>query len=71
MHYRIVRQDGETRFVRSIVEVTRNDQGVPVRLTGATQDITEQVEAGELLRHSEQRLQNAERLAQPGHWPCE
>jgi PAS domain S-box-containing protein len=66
--YRIIRQDGEIRFVRSIVEAIRNDRGVPVRLTGATQDITEQVKAEELLRQSEQRLQNAERLAQLGHW---
>jgi len=67
-HYRIIRQDGETRFLRSIVEAIRSHQGVPVRLTGATQDITEQVKAQELLRQSEQHLQNAERLAQLGHW---
>ena len=68
VEYRIIRPDGEARFVRSIVEVIRNDQGAPVRLAGATQDITEQVEARELLRESEQHLKNAERLAQVGHW---
>ncbi len=68
LEYRIVRPDGEVRFVRSIVEVIRNDQGAPVRLAGATQDITEQVNARELLRDSEGRLKNAERLAQVGHW---
>ena len=67
-HYRIIRNDGEVRFLRSIVEAVRSHQGVPVRLTGATQDITEQVRAQELLRKSEQRLQSAERLAQLGHW---
>lgn len=66
--YRIVRPDGEVRFVRSVVEATRNDQNLPVRLTGAIQDITEQVEARELLRQSERRLRNAERLARLGHW---
>ena len=66
--YRIVRPDGEVRFVRSIVEAIRNDQRETVRLAGATQDLTEQVQARELLRESEQRLKNAERLAHLGHW---
>jgi PAS domain S-box-containing protein len=68
LEYRIVRPDGEFRFVRSMVEAIRNDQGVPIRLTGATQDVTEQVKARELLGESEQRLKNAERLANVGHW---
>jgi len=66
--YRIIRPDGEVRFLRSIVEAIRDDQGVPVRITGATQDITEQVKARELLRESEGRLQNAARLAHVGYW---
>jgi PAS domain S-box-containing protein len=66
--YRIVRPDGEVRFVRSIVEAIRNDQGETIRLAGATQDLTEQVQARELLRESETRLKNAERLAHLGHW---
>ncbi len=66
--YRIIRPDGEVRHVRSIVEAIRNDQGAPVRLAGATQDITEQVKARELLRESEERLKNAERIAHVGHW---
>jgi two-component system, cell cycle sensor histidine kinase and response regulator CckA len=66
--YRIIRPDSEVRFVRSIVEGIRDDRGVVVRITGATQDITEQVRASELLRESERRLKNAERLAHVGHW---
>jgi PAS domain S-box-containing protein len=66
--YRIIRPDGEVRHVRSIVEAIRNDKGVPVRLAGATQDITERVKARELLRESEEHLKKAERLAQVGHW---
>jgi PAS domain S-box-containing protein len=63
IEYRIIQPDGEMRFVRSIVEAIRNNQGAPVRIVGATQDITEQVKARELLRASEERLKNAERLA--------
>jgi PAS domain S-box-containing protein len=66
--YRIVRPDGEARFIRSIVEAVRDDQGQPVRITEAIQDITEQVTARELLRESEQHLKKAERLAKVGHW---
>jgi two-component system, cell cycle sensor histidine kinase and response regulator CckA len=66
--YRIIRPDGEVRHVRSIVEAIRNDEGAPVRLAGATQDITERVKARELLRESEEHLKKAERLAQVGHW---
>ena len=68
VEYRIIRPGGETRFVRSIVQGIRDEQGVPVRITGATQDITEQVKARELLRDSEGHLKNAARLAHVGYW---
>ncbi len=66
--FRIIRPNGEVRFVRSIVEGVKDDQGVLVRITGATQDITDQVKARELLRESEGHLKNAARLSQVGYW---
>jgi PAS domain S-box-containing protein len=68
VEYRITQPSGIVRFVRSIVEAIRNDQGEAVRFAGATQDVTEQVMARELLRESEKHLKNAERLAHLGHW---
>ncbi|HUK17250.1 MAG TPA: PAS domain S-box protein [Bryobacteraceae bacterium] len=68
VEYRVVRPDGEIRFVHSIAEAIRNDRGVPVRIVGATQDITEQVKARELLREREERLKSAERLVHVGYW---
>lgn len=68
VEYRITRPDGEVRVVRSIVEGIRNDKGALVRVVGASQDITEQVRAGELLKESEQRLLSAQRLAHVGSW---
>jgi PAS domain S-box-containing protein len=65
---RILRADGEVRFVRAIVEAIRDHRGVAVRTVGSLQDITEEVQAGQLLRESEARLKNAERLAHVGHW---
>ena len=56
------------RFVRSIIEAIRDDQGTVVRVVGATQDITEQAKTNELLRESEGRLKNAERLTHVGNW---
>jgi PAS domain S-box-containing protein len=51
-----------------MVEAIRDEQGVTVRHAGATQDITDEVKARELLRESEERLKKAERLAHVGHW---
>jgi PAS domain S-box-containing protein len=56
LDYRIVRPDGEVRFLRTVSEVIRNDQGVPVCITGASQDVTEEVKARGLLRDSEERF---------------
>jgi PAS domain S-box-containing protein len=56
VHYRIIRPDGEVRFVRSIVEVIEDGTGLPLRIKGATQDVTEEAHAKAALRESEQRF---------------
>ncbi len=66
--YRIIRPDEEVRFVRSTMEAITRDPGTPVRIVGAVQDVTEQVRAQELVHLSEERLRNAERLANLGNW---
>jgi PAS domain S-box-containing protein len=68
VEFRIIRPDGETRFIRSMVEAFRNDDGALIQVGGATQDITEQVQATERLRESEARLKDAERMTHVGHW---
>ncbi len=68
VEFRVIRPDGETRFARSVIEAFKDDRGAAVRLVGAAQDISEQVHARELLRDSERRLRNAERLAHVGNW---
>jgi PAS domain S-box-containing protein len=68
MEYRIIRPDGEVRFLHAIVEAVRDGQGVPVRLLGATQDVTEHIRARQLLAENEERLKNAERIAHVGNW---
>ena len=56
LEYRILRPDGEVRFVRSVVEISKDGRGLPDRIAGATQDITEQVKAKAALRESEERF---------------
>jgi len=68
VEYRIIRPDGEVRFIRATAEVIKDHRGAPTRIVGATQDITEQVEAREFLRRSEARLKSAERLTHVGNW---
>jgi PAS domain S-box-containing protein len=68
VEYRIILPDGEVRFIRSTVESIRNQDGTLVRLAGASQDVTEQVRATELLRESEARLKSAERITHVGNW---
>jgi PAS domain S-box-containing protein len=68
VEFRIVRPDGEVRYVRSVVQAIGDKLGEPARIVGTTQDVTEQVKARELLRESEEHLKYAERIAHIGHW---
>ncbi len=55
--YRIRRPDnGEIRYIKVIYNVERNAEGVPVRLFGPIQDVTEQEEASLALRQSEEKF---------------
>jgi PAS domain S-box-containing protein len=54
--YRIVRPDGEVRFIHEEARVERDATGRVHRLHGTVQDISERVRAELLLRESESRL---------------
>jgi PAS domain S-box-containing protein len=68
LSYRVIRPDGDVRFLRTIAEAIRDSRGTPLRTVGSMQDVTEQVNAEQLLRENEERLKSAERLAHVGHW---
>ncbi|HEV2348768.1 MAG TPA: PAS domain S-box protein [Terriglobia bacterium] len=53
--YRAIRTDGIMRIFRSRAEIVRDAEGNPVRMVGATQDVTEHRQAEEALRVSEAR----------------
>lgn len=54
MDYRLIRPDGTERTVHTIGEVTYDSAGKPLIKSGTVQDITEQKQAEEKLRQSEE-----------------
>ncbi|KSV17192.1 histidine kinase [Dehalococcoides mccartyi] len=55
IQHRIIRPDGHLRYVHELAEITLGDTGVPQRVLGTIQDITEHKMAEEALRDSERR----------------
>ncbi len=53
LEYRLVRPDGEIRWVYRSAEWERDEHGTPISLKGIMQDITERVMAREAVRRSE------------------
>jgi two-component system sensor histidine kinase UhpB len=68
VEYRIVRPDGEVRWVHVRDEVVADPSGRPVRMFGTVQDVTERKRAEEALRESERRLNEAGSIAHLGYW---
>ncbi|WP_433932768.1 PAS domain-containing protein [Sorangium cellulosum] len=54
--YRIIRPDGEERFIHTVADVQRAEDGTPIRMIGTALDVTEQRRAEDALRLSEARL---------------
>ncbi len=55
--YRIVRpNDGQTRWIRVVAKIERDENGNALRLVGAHIDVTDQMLARETLRESEERF---------------
>ncbi|MDY0021454.1 PAS domain S-box protein [Arenimonas caeni] len=59
IEYRILRPDGETRYVREIGTLLRDASGQPVSATGAIQDITERHHSEDALRELSRRLEQS------------
>jgi PAS domain S-box-containing protein len=71
LEYRVIRPDGEVRFVHVRDEVVKDPSGRPIRLFGTVQDISDRKQVEEALRDSECKLKEAEQLANIGYWECD
>ncbi len=60
--YRIVRQDGEVRWLERHARIVRDDQGSPTEITLTLQDVTERRRIQDELRHSREHLERAQSL---------
>ena len=68
IEYRIVRPDGEIRYIYAQALLSRNAEGEPESLLGTTLDITHRKLTENLLRENEARLNEAQSLANLGSW---
>ncbi len=66
IEHRIIRPDGEIRFVAERTELELDEEGNAWRVFGTVQDITEREQAEEALRESRDRLKKAQHIAHMG-----
>ncbi len=69
--HRILWPDGTVRWVHLEGYAERDAAGKPVALAGTLQDITERKQAEMALEESRKRLEEAQSLAQLGHWSAD
>ena len=55
--YRIVWPDGTVRHIKAYAKVNRNEDGLPLRITGVNMDVTQRARAEARLRESRRQLQ--------------
>ena len=71
MQYRILRPDGEIRWVQDRAFPVKNEAGEIYRLAGIVEDITERRVVQNELRASEKELAEAQRIARIGSWEAD
>jgi PAS domain S-box-containing protein len=58
VEYRIVRPDGQRRWIRDRGRIIKNDQGKPLRIDGLAADITEKQSAEQALKEAQERFED-------------
>jgi two-component system cell cycle sensor histidine kinase/response regulator CckA len=66
--FRLRHKDGSYRCIMAQASLMSNDKGKPVRMLGCHLDITERIEAEEILREREHLLREMSRIAKIGAW---
>ncbi len=59
--FRIIKPDGEVRWIAGVGEIQRNDEGDVVRIVGLNWDVTEEHQAADAIRRSEKQALEASR----------
>ena len=68
IEYRMRHADGHWRWVHCRDMVFSRTDGIPSKVLGVAQDVTERKHAEDALRKSEARLERAQRIAELGSW---
>ncbi|MFD9704723.1 EAL domain-containing protein [Lentzea sp. NPDC059081] len=71
IEYRIIRPDGQLRWIRGVAEARLTDAGDLDKITGYIRDITETKRAATELAQERARLLEAQRIARIGSWAYE
>ncbi|MGE3262471.1 MAG: PAS domain S-box protein [Bacteriovoracia bacterium] len=66
MQYRVRKNDGSYIFVRSVVEVQRDEAGKPVGLSGILLDITQQAQSDQIIQEQRAQMVAAAKLSSLG-----
>jgi PAS domain S-box-containing protein len=66
--FRIITAKGETKILRSLAQVQRDEKGTPFFVVGTERDITEKQTLIDRLRKSESLYKQAQALAHVGNW---
>ncbi|MCD4651207.1 MAG: PAS domain S-box protein, partial [Candidatus Cloacimonetes bacterium] len=66
--FRVIRPDGEIRYIADRWVIHFNDSGKAIKRFGTSQDITERKLFEKALQKSEARLQEAQHIANIGNW---
>jgi len=67
VRHRIIWDDGTVRWVDEAGDVTRNDEGKPIKMFGTARDVTEVVESESSRFQLEHQLQQAQKMEAIGH----
>lgn len=66
--YRIIEPNGQVKVIYGKAQISVDADGLPIRIAGVNQDITERILAEKALYESEQTLRRAQEVAKVGSW---
>jgi PAS domain S-box-containing protein len=67
-HYRVITDQGETKYIKAWAEMVRDEEGKPALIRGTSQDVTKELEMEKQLLQLNEVFQQAEELACMGNW---